>query len=216
MSLIKSIKKMQHGVAILEILIGFVISLVILGAVLALFSNTISTSHRILERGKLDRDLYAIMDIIVNDIQRAGYWSNATTTNNNPFMTSPNDITINGSNNCITFSYDTNANGTVDDADEIGYGLSNGAIKFRQAGSTFNCASISGWSNLTDPNVITVTAFTIAYTNQSVDIDGSNPGVATTNYRTVTITITANLTSSTSNTRTLTRTIKVYNNKYSP
>lgn len=216
MPLIKLVKKKQCGSAILEILIGFIISLVILAAVLGLFSDTISTGQRILERGKLDRDLYVVMDTIVNDIQRAGYWSNATTTNNNPFMTSPNDITINGSNNCITFSYDTNANGTVDDVDQIGYGLSNGAIKFRQAGSTFSCASISAWSNLTDPNVINVTAFTIAFTNQAVDIDGSNPGVATTNYRTITITITANLLSSTSNTRTLTRTIKVYNNKYSP
>ncbi|HLB55759.1 MAG TPA: hypothetical protein VJK30_00310 [Coxiellaceae bacterium] len=214
MPLIKLIKKTQRGAAILEILIGFIISLVILAAVLGLFSNTISTSGLILERGKLDRDLYVVMDTIVNDIQRAGYWSNATTTNNNPFMTSPNDIAI--SSGCIKFTYDTNNNGTVDDADQIGYGLSNGAIKFRQSAAIFNCSSIATWSNLTDPNVITVTAFTVMPINYPVDIDGSNPGTATTTYRTVYISITANLVTDPSNTRTITRTIKIYNNKYSP
>ena len=211
----------QRGVSLIEILIGIAITIVIAVAVLGIFTNTFDASERVLQQGKLDRDLYSIVNIIVADVQRAGYWSAATNSGaTNPFMTGTNDISANLSNNCITFTYDngpTNAtDNTVDDTDRFGYGLQDGAIKFRQAGSSFSCTSMSGWENLSDTNAITITGFTVTTTNQPVDIDGTDSGTDTINYRTVTITVTGALRNNTNNAKTITRTIKVYNNKYIP
>jgi prepilin peptidase dependent protein B len=219
-----SMRKKQSGASIVDILIGLVLSIIVIAAVLGVFSSTFNASNRVMQRGKLDRDLSAIMDIIVSDIQRAGYWYTATTNamgSTNPFMTGTNNITVNASSNCVTFSYN-NTNSTNDtnvavgDTDQFGYGLSGNAIKFRQAGSTFNCSGVAGWSNLSDTNAVTITGFTVASTNTAVDIDDTNPGIDTINFRKVTVTITGNLTSATDNTNTVSRTINVYNNKYIP
>lgn len=211
MSLIK-----QHGLSILELLIGIAISLIVIAAIIGLFANTISGSQRVLDRGKLDRDLFSAMDIMTYDIQRAGFWVNATdSSTTNPFMSGTNDIATNASTNCITFSYDKNTDGTNSTTDQFGYGLGTNAIQFRQGGTT--CASGgagTGWSSLTDTNVITISSFNVTSTNATVNVSGI--GTNATTYRTVTITLTGNLKNDTTNTRTITRTIKVYNNQYTP
>jgi type II secretory pathway component PulJ len=206
--------KNQKGLSILEILIGIFISFIIIVAIISLLSNTISGSQRVLDRGKLDRDLFAAMDVMTYDIQRAGFWINATNSNStNPFMSGTNLMTTNASANCITFAYDTSTDGTNSTTDQFGYGLSGNAIQFRQGGTT--CASTgagSGWSSLTDTNVITISNFQVTTTNVGVNVGTSTN---TTRYRTVTISLTGNLKSDASNTRSITRTIKVYNNQYS-
>jgi len=209
-----SLSKQQRGLSILEILIGIAISLIVIAAIIGLFANSISGSQRVLDRGKLDRDLFAAMDVMTYDIERAGFWSNATNgATTNPFMTGTNDLTTNASTNCLTFSYDKNTDGTNTTNDQFGYGLSGSAIQFRQGGTTCATNTVgAGWSSLTDTNVITISSFQVTSTN--VTVSGSNTNA--TNYRTVTITLTGNLANDATNTRTITRTIKLYNNKYTP
>ena len=213
-----NMRKKQSGLSIVEILIGLVISIIVAVAVLGVFTSTFNASDRVLQRGKLDRDLSAIMDIIANDVQRAGYWSNSTSSGaTNPFMTGTNDITVNGSANCLTFAYYNNNTSTtstnVNATDKFGYGISGGAIKFYQSGDTFDCSAVANWNSLSDTNSVTVTGFNVTSTNTPVAITGST---STINYRKITITITGNLTNSSTDTKTITRTINVYNNKYIP
>lgn len=205
----------QRGVTLIEMVVGIAISIVIIIVVLGIFSDTVTSSQRIIERGKLDRDLSSIMDIIAADVQRAGYWSNATSSSTNPFMSGTDDLTV--STNCITLSYDSANDGTVDDSDRFGYRLTNGAIQFRPPGSTFSCTAAStNWNNLSDPNAITITAFNVTSTNVAVDIDNSTATTDTINQRSVTITLTGQLRNNTNQTQTITRTIVVRNNKYVP
>jgi prepilin peptidase dependent protein B len=208
------LKTKQRGLSIIELLIGMIISLIVIAAIIGIFANTIAGSQGVLQRGKLDRDLFAAMDIMANDIQRAGYWVNATSSTANPFMAGTNIITTNASTNCITFAYDRATDGAVSTNDQFGYGLSGNAIQFRQTGSP--CASGgagTGWVNLTDPNVITISAFQVTSTNVAVN---AGTGTNATNYRTITITLTGNLNSDPTDTRSITRTINVYNNPYTP
>lgn len=205
-------QKNQRGASLVEILVGLAISMVVVIAVLGVFTSTFTASERVLEHGKLDRDLSSIMDIMVADIQRAGYWSNATNSGAaNPFMTGTNDINT-ATPTCITFTYDSANDGIVDDTDKFGYRLTNGAIQFRPLGSTFDCAA-GNWSNLSDLDAITVTTFNVTSTNVPISLSGST---STINQRSVTITITGNLTTATDNVRTVTRTINVNNNKFIP
>ena len=209
-------RKKQHGVSLIEILIGLSISMIIAVAVLGIFTNTIDGSQRILYSGKLERDLNAIMDSIVADVQRTGYWANATSSSTNPFYASGTDITTNVAANCVTFAYDRNNDGSVSDSDQFGYRLGTSAIQFRPTGSTFACSAAAGnWVDFTDPNTIIITAFTTTLNNIPVDIDGSGSGTDATYYRTLTLTLSAYLKNDSTTTKTITRTIKLYNNKYS-
>ena len=217
-------RKKQCGLLIVEVLIGLTLSTIIAVAALALFSTTITSSEQVLKKGKLDRDLYAAMDMMVADIQRAGRWNNATSSVANPFTTGPNDITV-SSGNCVTFTYDTCTDGTqptcpspatggtVPNGEKFGYRLNGSAIQFLSAAATpLSCAS-GTWTNLTDPNVIIITAFTVSITSVAVN---PTSGTNTTNYRTVNISISAQLKNDSAVTKIITRSIKVYNNSYTP
>lgn len=207
-------RKKQRGVSLVEILIGLSISMIIAVAVLGIFTNAIDGSQRILGTGKLERDLNAIMDSIVADVQRTGYWSNATSSSTNPFYASGTDITTNVAANCITFAYDRSQTGAVSDSNKFGYRLGTSAIQFRPTGSTFACsAAASNWVDFTDPNTIVITAFTTSLNTIAVN---PSSGTDTTSYRTLTLTISAYLKNASTTTKTITRTIKLYNNKYSP
>lgn len=213
----------QLGFSILEVIVALAISAIIAAAILTLFSQTLTSSAHVVQTGKLDGELNSLMDLIVHDIQRAGYWANAQTSNTNPFTSGTDDITVNGAGNCVTFTYDRNNDGVVaaiasgTDDEHYGFRLSGNVIQYRPPGAAFDCATASGnWQNVTDSNVLTITAFTVTKTNVAVDIDGTDAGTDTTNFRTITLTITGYLTNDSSVTKTITRTIKVDNNKYVP
>ena len=213
------IAKKQWGMSLIEILIALLIASIVMIAVLAIFSNTMSVSDQVLQRGKLDRDLGAAMDVIVSDIQRAGYWANATSSSTNPFQAAGVDLATNGTSDCVTFTYDRDGNGSLSaitaatDDEHYGYRKSGGALQYRPPGASFTCTNPADWINLNDTNVVTITGFTVTITDQLVTIGASS----TTRYRTVTITISGKLNSDTSGTiSTISRTIKVYANKYTP
>src|SRR3989338_4895764 len=213
----------QAGLSILEVIVALAISAIVASAILTLLSQTLISSARVVQTGKLDGELNSLMDLMVRDIQRAGYWANAQTSNTNPFMSSVNDITVNGAGNCVIFTYDRNNDGAVatiasgTDDEHYGFRLDGNAIQYRPPGAAFDCAAASNdWQNVTDSNVLTITAFTVTKTNVAVDIDGTDAGTDTTNFRTITLTIAGYLTNDSSVTKTITRTIKVDNNKYVP
>lgn len=205
----------QAGVTLLEILIALVISVVIITGIIGVFSSALTNTQLILLKGRLDRDLQVVMDFIASDVQRAGYWGNATSSRTNIFQASDVDITVNG--NCLMFTYDMNGDGVVNDNEQIGFSLKDGAIQYRAANTSFSCSSIpTDWTNLTDNKIMTVTAFTLRNTTVATDIDDIGSGTSTIDNRAISVTITAQLVNDSSVTKTISRTIKVYNDKYTP
>ena len=214
-----------QGSSMAKKIIIIAVALIVAAAVLTLFSVMLSSNHQLLERKKLNHKLQTIMNIIADDVQRAGYWAHAETNSDNPFMqVNSSDISVNAANDCIIFSYDRNKDGSlssidnnIDDDERYGYRLNNGVLQFRPAGAAFDCtAPNQNWSNLTNQSVITIIAFTITLNDTAVDIDAAELGTDTTHYRYINILITGQLTNDTSMTKTITRTIKVYNNQYAP
>lgn len=206
---------------LLELIIAMSMGMIIMVGTIAVFLALLKQNRALLEVNRLDRDLNNAMSIMVTDIQRAGYWGLASTSKTNPFMTvGSTDITVT-SGNCILFTYDSNGNGTLPavgtgtDDKRYGYRLSGGAIQYRPVSSTnFSCASSAGtWTNLTDPNVVTITALSFVLNNTAITIGG---GPATTNLRQVVITITGQLVKDATLTKTITRTVRVYNDRYAP
>lgn len=215
---------MQHqkGVTLLELMIALVISSFVVAALVGLFFMAGRHNENTLEITKLDTELNLVINSMARDVQRAGYWANSATSATNPFMQAATDITIVGGN-CVLLTYDHDANGSLaavgagTDDERYGYRLSNGAVQYRPSGASFSCAAAANaWTNLTDPRLVTITAFSLTLNTQSVDIDGAGSGTSTMQIRRLTVTITGQLAGDSTVTRTLTKTIKLYNDKYVP
>jgi prepilin peptidase dependent protein B len=76
-----------------------------------------------------------------------------------------------GSGSCIVYSYDMDQDGVVDATELSGFRLNNGVVQLRTSGNTADpdtCSSTSNtWSDLTDDDLLTITALTF-------DLAGSN------------------------------------------
>jgi type II secretory pathway component PulJ len=124
---------------------------------------------------------------------------------------------ITQSGDCFLFAYDTDANGayTTTDPDPnefFGYrhvsNTTEKTVKVKTA-SGGDCASSTGWENLTDPDTVAITDFTVT-DNSPAAISASGFNVEVREY---TISITGKLKSDTSVERTLKETIRVRNDR---
>lgn len=211
------------GLTMIELMIALAISLVISGAFIASFQVSLRGSRVTVELGRVNTALDHVLELMTKDIQRAGYWAGAGTSSTNPYMVSGStNIQVNGANDCILLTYDKDGSGGTSlpaigaNDERFGYRLMDNAIQYRPAGSTFACTAASAnWTNLTDPNQVKITAFTVTLSADSINVSG---GSATdkVEVRYVVVSITGQLVQDTAITRTVTKRIKVYNDRYVP
>jgi type IV pilus assembly protein PilW len=154
-----------------------VISSVLIGY-LATYSGSVNT----LANSKLSQEMTTVMNVMVEDIRRAGYSNNtAATPATNPFsnvantalsvfnnMTSNTLQTGTGSGSCILYSYDRDRLGTVDANELFGFRLNAGVVEMRTTGVPVDaptCAGVGQWTPLTDAGFMNVTALTFSLGN---------------------------------------------------
>lgn len=125
------------------------------------------------------------------------------------------DVIVSGT--CVLFNYDFDTDDDGDyDVGSFGYRHRNEtsvkSVQIRTSGaSTDTCTSGGTWENLTDPNVVEVTTFSV--TDNSPD-DVSSSGL-TVSIREYTVSVSGRLKSTPAITRTLTETIRVRNDRVS-
>jgi prepilin peptidase dependent protein B len=215
----------QAGFTLVELMIALVINSLLMSGLIAIFVANLNHYNRVINTNRLNQQLESTLQIMANDIRRAGYWANAYTDigthqNNNPFMASGIDVTVNGSNNCILFAYDHDSNGTLpsinasNDDERYGYRLNGQAVQARPPGAAYDCnATASSWENVTDTNIVTITALTFTLTQKNVT---TGPGTKGITMRSVDITMTGQLKSDATITNTLTQHIRLRNDKFIP
>jgi prepilin peptidase dependent protein B len=164
-----------RGFTLVEMMIGIVVGFIVLAGVIAVFLAVVRSSAYVARESRLNQELRTAMDLMVNDIRRAGYWRNARPYNPdvdddlvfNPFMnrieipSGPDqpadylgirDIHIhNGS--CILFSYDTTFS---TDPSVFGYRLNGAAIEMLigsdDTSDPDSCSTL-GWQPITSPAI---------------------------------------------------------------
>lgn len=179
--------RQQRGVTLIELMIGMTLGLFIVGGVLTVYIATVKSSGDTIKQSRLNQEMMTAMNIMANDIRRAGYWGNATpeTVATNPFSASGNTIldvreastntTVNNygsgaSGDCITYAYDVDEDGSVDDDEAFGFKLVGNDIYMRTtcAGGTA-CSAAAGdvddcakgtWTRITDPDTVQVNTLT--------------------------------------------------------
>jgi len=173
-------RKKQKGITLIELMISMMLGLIVIGGALSIYISTIRGSTDITNSARLNYDLESSMQLMVNDIRRAGYWGGAiagSNANNNPFviLVTNANITIPIAS-CILYTYDFDddtvldltdgSGGTTEDTSEFfGFKLDNGAIKIRSAKVPDNSADCrgSGWETITDENKINITGLTFSF-----------------------------------------------------
>lgn len=63
----------QGGMTVIELLVGLTVGLIVVGMVLSVYLTTLNTSGDTLKSSRLNQEMSAILNIMANDIRRAGY-----------------------------------------------------------------------------------------------------------------------------------------------
>jgi hypothetical protein len=165
----------QRGATMMEVLIAMTISLVVTAAMIAMMSNTLGTTARIIHMTKLTDDMRVAMQMMTRDVRRSSYNANAMFCYANVDCgddaggpTLAGEIVINDAGSCFTFLTDRDHDG---DSTENGAGgfrrtVRNGVgvIEMWTGDNTPDCADdagAAGWVEITDPEQMDVFAFSV-------------------------------------------------------
>ena len=170
----------QTGASLMEVLVAMSISLVVTAAMVALMSNTLGTTTRIIKMTKLTDDLRVAMQMMTRDVRRSNYnaWALLCYANedcaDDGSITAAGDVTIvDGS--CFWFETDRSKDGDstndaaggfrrrseVRDGQEIGWiEMYTGAPGADDTVDPCDPDS-GGWVEITNPENVNITVFSI-------------------------------------------------------
>lgn len=168
----KSLLKRQAGASLMEVLVAMSISLVVTASMIALMSNSLGTTTRIVKMTKLSDDLRVAMQMMSRDVRRSNYNGDSMFCYANEDCTALTGGTIEFDNpapECLTYAIDRDGDGLDNDA--------GGGFRWAQDASTGNgviemwvsdsdkapeaCADGANWVQITDPENIEIFGFVV-------------------------------------------------------
>ncbi|MEE4293209.1 MAG: prepilin-type N-terminal cleavage/methylation domain-containing protein [Xanthomonadales bacterium] len=181
----------QSGATLMEVLIAMTISLVATAAMVAMMSNSLGTTARIIHMTKLTDDMRVALQMMGRDVRRSSYnvgsmycYANEDCGSDASGVTLAGDVNINDAGTCFTFLLDRgwDRNSTNDGAGGFRRVTINGVgvLEMWTGDSAPDCsdaAGAAGWVEITDPENMDITTFAVddslSYTRTILD-DGSN------------------------------------------
>jgi prepilin peptidase dependent protein B len=160
----------QHGLSVVELLVGAAVGLLIVAAATTLLTGHLRENRSLLLEARLMQDLRTAADLVTRDLRRAGYWGAATdgvwtagavAVLANPYAAVAPSAAASDAVN-FRYSRDAAENGTVDGNEQFGYRLRAGAIEL-QLGN-------GNWQTLTDAGTLRVSEFSVTPTVQDISL----------------------------------------------
>ncbi len=93
------------GFSLVELMVGIAVGLVVLVGLSSVYVNSVRGGRTTTAANQLNQEMRALMDIMVNDLRRAGYWARRPRAWQTPSWRLTTQPAINGGN-CILYSYD--------------------------------------------------------------------------------------------------------------
>jgi hypothetical protein len=167
-------KSRQAGASIMEVMIAMSISLVVTAAMIALMTNSLGTTTRIIKMTKLTDDLRTTMQMMSRDVRRSNYNVEAYKCYANDdcmtdgAVTAVGEITISAGNDCFWYSMDRNWDDYAETAKIAAGGFRRvtsggvGVIEMWTGGAAPDCSSgagATGWVQITNPQNMDISAF---------------------------------------------------------
>jgi prepilin peptidase dependent protein B len=217
----------NKGFSLIELMIAIVVGLFALTAIMTLLTNNLSYGKTSIDMLRLNQEMRLAMEIMSDDIRRAGYWNNSQSMVGNATVTNPYahpnfPLTISTApssptgkvRNCITYAYDKDNSSNTPSSDELfGFALSNNQILTGFPTATNNCDSITGWSPITNPDVIKVNDLIFTSINPTDSAHQLNSAGGLVCIREIKIQISAELTKNPSIKNSMEKTIRVRNDE---
>ncbi|MFW1677252.1 PilW family protein [Pontibacter sp. JAM-7] len=211
------LRKKQLGLTLIELMIGLVLSFIVMGLVIAMFTSSLGIHGQAIKTARLNQDMRVMMDMMIRDIRRAGYWA-GTNPASNPHASAISGSTalnvfnvVSGAGDCILLSYDYDGDASSTAEELIGYKLEANDIKSflltSSALTTPNCSTTipGGWSRLNDEKTSTMLGVSFAIAPNTA------ASFAASTLKVITITLQARSLLDTNITSTLTDTVRVRN-----
>lgn len=162
----------QLGFTIMEVLLSISLSLVVTAAMVALMSNTLGSTSRIVNMTKLTDDMRTTMQMLTRDVRRSSYNANAMYCYANEdcgtdgSATLAPDISIAAGGECFTFLLDRDNDGDSTENDAGGFRRVSagevGVIQMWVGDASPNCtASDANWAKVTNPDSMDITGFSV-------------------------------------------------------
>jgi len=234
-----NIKRKQKGFTLIEIMIALMLGLIVIGGALSIYISTIRGSTDVTNSARLNYDLDSAMQLMTNDIRRAGYWGGATVDSDarsNPFMSATANIQISNytdadavthTNGCIVYSYDSNGNNAIDENEYFGFRLDRGAIWTRSTvdvsggDDPTNCTDGDNWNRIIDENKINIDSLSFTTNHKCLNVNVDTTCAVTAlvagdeaiEVRQINISITGQVIGDLNVDKTLTSFVKIRNNR---
>jgi len=157
----------QHGASLIEFMIAMTISLVAIAMITSIYISGLIIDGKNIKFARLRQEVSAITTLIIRDIKRAGYVSNAhinfsgslngcnalATCSLSIFRTVVTDSRNSDepADSCIIYAYDEDNSGDNNNNNAMGYRLHNGAIEVRVARRP---CTAGGWTDITDTRFV--------------------------------------------------------------
>jgi len=208
--------KNEKGFSLIELMMALAIGMVITASIGSLFGRLVKHNADVLKMTRLNQDLRASMLLMSNDIRRAGYWGFAHLGIGgaavNPFTQGLNELTVaehtgETVNSCVTYAYDRNDDGIVDDNELLGFRLNSGVLEMAMQLSS--CTATTDWEQFSDPNTVNITSVEFVTNHKTIDIDGDS--VNDIILKEVEVTLSGELLADPSVSRTIVETIRIRN-----
>ncbi len=211
----------QRGLSLIELMVGMIVAMVVIAGAFAAYMGMTISSRDSIRADRLNQDMQTVMDLMVADLRRAGYWnseaSGAPATN--PFSTI-NTATA----GCILYSYDADGSGAISDNERFGFKRTGNAIWSRTSGTSLTDCSDGTWGVLTDEVVVNVSTLTFVAENRCVNgrtkVENADcaalttaPGDNLSERRSIRITLRANPVGDTASTKALAAVTQVRNDR---
>ena len=171
----KNLGHRQAGATLMEVMIAMSISLVVTAAMIAMMSNSLGTTARIIKMTKLSDDMRVAMQLMTRDVRRSSYnansmlcYANEDCGTDSSGLTIAGDVTINDAGTCFTFLTDRDHDGdsTENDAGGFRHVVDDGVgiIEMWTGDATPDCSDEAGaanWVEITNPDNMDIFAFTV-------------------------------------------------------
>lgn len=202
---VKGLQKITTGFSLLELMIAMALGLIVIGGTVSMYISTIRGSADTVNSARLNYDLETVMQVMVGDIRRAGYWGGAvvdSVATDNPFTGNLAAVDANiiisnlageDADSCVLYTYDADASGvntssinlpalnTDDVADDEFYGfrLREGGIDMRLTTDDIavsTCSNDDGnWAPIIDTNKVNVTSLTFTTNYKCLVVSKGKP-----------------------------------------
>jgi len=176
MQLDKERPSTTRGMSLVELMVGLTVGLIVILATLAMYTTTSIGARNTLDSAKLNMEIRGAMDLMVEEIRRAGHGGADFMSKGSPYT----DLVIRGYDggtaNCILYSYDgEDTDGelaTTSAYEYYGFRIGDSKISMRKGGSDdlSSCSASTqaqqAWQPLTDPETVQIeedNTFAISY-----------------------------------------------------